>query len=76
MGSGNLSGAGERRQRTVLVLIGASFLALSLYIAVQSLFVLATGYHAKHSPLGVVWTGVTAIVMFALSAGKARTGRA
>lgn len=57
-------------------MIGASFLALSLYIAAQFLFVLVTGYHAKHSPLGVVWTGVTAIVMFALSAGKARTVRA
>jgi divalent metal cation (Fe/Co/Zn/Cd) transporter len=26
--------------------------------------------------LGIVWTAVTALVMFALAAGKARTGRA
>ena len=38
--------------------------------------VLATGYHPQHSVLGIVWTAVTAAAMFALAAGKARTGRA
>lgn len=33
------------------------------------------GYHPRHSPLGIAWTGLTAAVMFALAAGKARTGR-
>ena len=37
---------------------------------------LATGYHPRHSPLGIGWTAVTAMAMFALAAGKARTGRA
>jgi hypothetical protein len=37
---------------------------------------LAGGYHPRHSALGIVWTAVTAAVMFALAAGKARTGRA
>jgi divalent metal cation (Fe/Co/Zn/Cd) transporter len=38
--------------------------------------VLAAGYHPRHSVLGIVWTALTAVVMFALAAGKARTGRA
>jgi divalent metal cation (Fe/Co/Zn/Cd) transporter len=33
-----------------------------------------TGYHARHSPAGIVWTATTAAVMFALAAGKTRTG--
>ena len=37
---------------------------------------LATGYHPRHSALGIAWTAVTAAAMFALAAGKARTGRA
>jgi divalent metal cation (Fe/Co/Zn/Cd) transporter len=38
--------------------------------------VLATGYRPHHSVLGIVWTAVTSAAMFALAAGKARTGRA
>ena len=38
--------------------------------------VLASGYHPRHSVLGIIWTAVTAVVMFALAAGKARTGGA
>lgn len=38
--------------------------------------VLAAGYHPRHSVLGIIWTALTAAVMFALAAGKARTGRA
>jgi len=37
--------------------------------------VLATGYHAHHSRLGIVWTTITALAMFALAAGKRRTGQ-
>ncbi|MGH3125535.1 MAG: hypothetical protein ACRDOH_35480 [Streptosporangiaceae bacterium] len=42
----------------------------------QSTVVLAAGYHPRHSALGITWTAVTAVAMFALAAGKARTGRA
>ena len=42
----------------------------------QTTYVLAAGVHPRHSPLGIVWTAVTAAVMFALAAGKARIGRA
>jgi divalent metal cation (Fe/Co/Zn/Cd) transporter len=70
-----LSGAGEERQRRALRLIGYAFAAVALYLFIQSTLVLATGYHPRHSPLGIGWTAVTAAVMFALAAGKARTGR-
>jgi len=71
-----LSGTGEARQRRGLRLIGYAFAALALYLLVQSTVVLATGYRPHHSVPGIIWTTVTAVVMFALAAGKARTGRA
>ncbi len=71
-----LSGTGEARRRRALRLIGAAFVALGLYLAVQSTWSLVDGLHPRHSPVGIVWTAVTAVVMFALAAGKARTGRA
>jgi divalent metal cation (Fe/Co/Zn/Cd) transporter len=71
-----LSGTGTERQRRGLRLIGCAFAALAVYLLVQSTVVLATGYHPRHSPAGIIWTAVTAAVMFALAAGKARTGRA
>jgi divalent metal cation (Fe/Co/Zn/Cd) transporter len=71
-----LSGTGADRQRRGLRLIGYAFAALAAYLLVQSTVVLATGYHPRHSMLGIIWTAVTAGVMFMLAAGKARTGRA
>jgi divalent metal cation (Fe/Co/Zn/Cd) transporter len=71
-----LSGAGEERQRRGLRLIGYAFAALAVYLLVQSTVVLATGYHPHHSVPGILWTAVTAGVMFALAAGKTHTGRA
>ncbi len=49
---------------------------LAIYLLVQSTWVIAVGFRPHHSPLGIVWTAVTAAVMFALAAGKARTGAA
>jgi len=71
-----LSGTGGERQRRGLRLIGYAFAALAVYLLVQSTVVLAAGYHPRHSVIGIIWTAVTAAVMFALAAGKARTGRA
>ncbi len=67
--------AQERRQRTMR-LIGFAFVGLAVYVVIQSTAVLALGFHPRHSPLGIVWTGVTAGVMFALAAGKVKTGAA
>lgn len=71
-----LSGTGEDRQRRALRLIGGAFVALALYLLVQSTGALVTGFHACHSVLGIAWTAVTAAAMFALAFGKARTGAA
>jgi divalent metal cation (Fe/Co/Zn/Cd) transporter len=71
-----LSGTGADRQRRGLRLIGLAFAGLAVYLLAQSTVVLAAGYHPRHSLTGIIWTAVTAAVMFALAAGKARTGRA
>ena len=69
-----LSGTAEDRQHRALRLIAAAFLALAAYLTVQTVVVFAVGYHPSHSPLGIVWTAVTAAAMFALAFGKRRTG--
>ncbi len=71
-----LSRGGHARQRDALRLIGIAFAALALYLTVQSVIVLAVGFRPHHSRVGIGWTALTAVVMFALAAGKARTGRA
>ena len=71
-----LSGSGGERQRRGLRMIGYAFAALAAYLLVQSSVVLAAGYHPRPSLTGIAWTAVTAVVMFLLAAGKARTGRA
>lgn len=57
-------------------LLGSSFVALFVYLAVQSTLVLVAQFHPHHSVLGIVWTAATAVAMFVLAAGKARTGAA
>ena len=71
-----LSGSDGERQRRGLRMIGYAFAALAAYLLVQSSVVLAAGYHPRPSLTGIAWTAVTAVAMFLLAAGKARTGRA
>ena len=71
-----LAGVNQERQRRAMRLIGSAFVALAVYLGIQSTVVLVVGFHPHHSPLGIIWTGVTAAVMFALAFGKARTGAA
>ena len=71
-----LSGIGEARQRQALRLIGTAFVLLAVYLVVQSTWVIVAGFHPHHSPLGIAWAAGTAVAMFALAAGKARTGAA
>ena len=70
-----LSGAGTRRQRRALGLIGVAFAALGIYIFVQSTFTLITHHHATVLIGSILWTAITDGVMFLLAAGKARVGR-
>ncbi|MBW4031537.1 MAG: cation transporter [Acidobacteria bacterium] len=71
-----LSGTGEARQRRALQLIGGAFVALAVYLTAQSTVALVTGHRAQPGIGGILWTGVTALVMFGLAFGKGRTGRA
>ncbi|ROP66794.1 hypothetical protein EDF19_2132 [Curtobacterium sp. PhB115] len=71
-----LAGTGEQRQRTALRLIGVAFAALGVYLLVQSTAALISAHHAQTSVGGIIWTAVTAVVMFCLAAGKNQTGRA
>jgi divalent metal cation (Fe/Co/Zn/Cd) transporter len=71
-----LSGTGEARRRRALRLIGIAFALLAMYLLVQSTLVLVAGFHPGRSLVGIAWTAVTAVAMFILAAGKARTGRA
>lgn len=71
-----LSGTGEARQRHALRLIGVAFILLALYLLAQSVVALLTAHHASPSVGGIIWTAVTAIIMFTLAALKARIGRA
>ena len=69
-----LGGTGKARQRRALHAIGWMFIVLAVYLAIQSTWVLATRFHPHHSTVGIAWTAATALVMFALAAGKARVG--
>ena len=71
-----LSGSEGERTRRAVRLIGIAFVGLAAYVSVQTAIVLALRHHAASSPLGIAWTAATALVMFALAAGKASTGRA
>jgi len=71
-----LSGTGQARQRIALRLIGGAFMALAVYLLIQSGLALIFHHHATASPGGAIWTAVTAGAMFILAAAKTRTGRA
>jgi divalent metal cation (Fe/Co/Zn/Cd) transporter len=55
-------------------LIAVAFIGLATYLSVQCTALLLTGFHPHHSAVGIAWTATTALVMFALAAGKRRTG--
>jgi divalent metal cation (Fe/Co/Zn/Cd) transporter len=71
-----LTGTSDQRRRRALRLIGLAFLALAAYLPVQSVVALVAGHRATPGTGGLLWTLVTAVVMFGLAAGKRRTGHA
>jgi divalent metal cation (Fe/Co/Zn/Cd) transporter len=70
-----LAGTDPTRQQRALRLIGIAFVALAGYLCLQTAVVFGAGLRPGTSPLGIAWSAVTAVVMFALAAGKTRTGR-
>ncbi len=71
-----LNDRSHSRERLALRLIGATFIALAIYIAAQAAYTLVTADHPQHSTLGIIWAAATCAVMLALASGKARTGKA
>lgn len=71
-----LSGTGRARQQRALRLIGAAFIVVALYLLAQSAAALITQHRPADGTGGIIWTGITALVMFTLATGKTRTGKA
>ncbi len=71
-----LADVAENRQQRAMRMIGCAFIALSIYLAIQSTVVLVVGFRPHHSPAGIAWTSATAVAMFALARAKAKTGDA
>jgi divalent metal cation (Fe/Co/Zn/Cd) transporter len=69
-----LRGSNPAQERRTLRLIGWAFIVLAVYLAGQSVVLLVANVHPAHSPLGLLWTGLTAVVMFALATAKYRVG--
>ena len=69
-----LSGTGAARRHRALRLIGVAFIALAVYLTAQSAIALISGHRASPSVGGIIWTAITAVVMFLLASGKGRVG--
>lgn len=65
----------ERYEKGTLRVIAVAFFALAAYVAVSSVLALAGAREAEHSPLGLVITALSVIVMPFLSFAERRTGR-
>jgi divalent metal cation (Fe/Co/Zn/Cd) transporter len=69
-----LRGVTGGRERRAMRAIGVAFLALAVYITIQSAYSLATSAKPHHSPVGIGWLAATTVAMLGLAAAKARTG--
>lgn len=65
----------EARERTAMRLIACSFFTLAAYVTVHSGLSLLGHGDASHSPVGLVLSAVSLVVMPALSYAQRRTGR-
>jgi divalent metal cation (Fe/Co/Zn/Cd) transporter len=70
-----LKGLEQGRESLAFKLIGTAFIALAIYVLVQSAWTLLANAYPAPSPLGVVWLVVTCAVMLLLAWGKLITGR-
>jgi divalent metal cation (Fe/Co/Zn/Cd) transporter len=71
----HLTGAGGDKEKLALRMIGAAFIALAVYVVVQTVYVLTAGGRPAPSPAGIAWLTATVIAMLALARGKLVTGR-
>lgn len=65
----------EARERVALRIIAFSFFGLAAYVSVDSFLALLGVSQAAHSPIGIVLTAVSVLVMPLLSWFERRTGR-
>jgi divalent metal cation (Fe/Co/Zn/Cd) transporter len=70
-----LKGVEKGRENLALKLIGTAFIALAIYVLIQSVWTLLADFHPAPSPLGIVWLAVTCAAMLLLAWGKSVTGR-
>lgn len=65
----------EHKHGPALKLLGIGFFAISIYIFFQATYLLFKDVHPAVSIIGIIWTGMTLLVMLALAYGKRATGR-
>lgn len=65
----------ETRERTALRVIAISFFALAIYVTIDAALSLTGVRQAEHSPIGIVLTAISVLLMPALSFAERRTGR-
>jgi divalent metal cation (Fe/Co/Zn/Cd) transporter len=70
-----LKGIHRDRERLALRQIGFAFVALVIYVLLQSIFTVLSGSRPAPSSGGIVWLGLTFGAMLALAFGKLRVGR-
>ncbi len=70
-----LKGTPERRERTGLRCIAGAFVALAVYVLLQSAYTMASGARPAPSISGIIWLALTVVAMLLLSGGKHVTGR-
>ncbi|KQQ28632.1 cation transporter [Frondihabitans sp. Leaf304] len=65
----------ETREQTALRVIAISFFALAIYVTIDAALSLTGIREAEHSPVGIVLTVISLLIMPALSLAERRTGR-
>ncbi len=65
----------ERWEKGALRVIAIAFFALAVYVTVSSVFALAGQEQVQHSPLGIVITALSVVIMPFLSLAERRAGR-
>lgn len=66
----------ETRERTALRVIAISFFTLAVYVTIDAVLSLTGVRPAEHSPIGIILTAISALLMPTLSFAERRTGRA
>ncbi|NYF15501.1 divalent metal cation (Fe/Co/Zn/Cd) transporter [Microbacterium sp. AK009] len=65
----------ERWEKPTLRVIALAFFALAVYVTATSLVTLVAGVEAEHSPLGILITALSVVIMPFLSWAERRAGR-